>query len=354
MNEWFEAVEDGRDERVAELLAEQPDIIDLVDSDNATALHRAARRNHEKVVARLLAARPALVHARNCFRWTALDTAAVNGHDKIVAQLLAEGARVDGTSLYNACAGGYDEVVALLLKARPDLASVSTDHEETIQTLFYVATYGHEKVFAQLLAACPELVDATVDRGVTLLHRAARHGNDNMILQILALRPEMISVVDQEGWNALMYAVEGGHENTSEQLLAIKPELALQITSNSDTILHRMVERHFERQFVTKLWREWPEALTHANAEGRTPFYYAVLYEIDELLDLFQWTLSFDEIVATFEKCHATPLCHERYRPVIEQQCEPLFACLPRDVAGTVFEYLGFDPVLQCKRAKLA
>lgn len=57
----------------------------------------------------------------------------------------------------------------------------------------------------------------------------------------------------------------------------------------------------------------------------------------NELVELFQWSLSFDDIVTQRGASD-----EERYRPAMEQQCQSLFVCLNQDVVGVVFEYLGF------------
>lgn len=161
---------------------------------------------------------------------------------------------------------------------------------------------GNERVFTQLLEICPDLIDGLSEFGSPVLYAAARGGQDNLVARILTLRPEMISVVDDLGRNALSVAVDGGHQSTAEQLLAIKPDLIYLITGYGDTILHRAVRYAKNPLLTAKLWQLNPKALTQANYDSNTPFYFAVSQNEETLIELFMWSLSFDEILATFRQ----------------------------------------------------
>lgn len=245
--ELFTAAKEGDDERVAEILAERPELIDQVDFDRMTALHFAASGGHEKVVARLLAARPTLAEAKTCGNWSALSCAVAKGHDKVVEQILA---------------------------AAPHLI-----HAPDQYPLHRAAMFGQEKIVAMLLAASPDL----------------------------------------------LHAVCGG------DWLSLHCECTA--------------------SFVAKLWRMNPRALHALGKDARTPFHIAVKMNKTELIDMFQWSLSFDEIVSAFTKEQVD--FEDRYRPIMEQQCESLVEYLNQDVTSVVFEFLGFDPVKKrpCKRA---
>lgn len=350
-DEWFNAARDGDDTRVAELLARQPDLIDLVDENKANALHHAALSGHETVVAQLLAARPALINAKDVSGETPLDVAASNGETATVAQMLATNVACVGSitkGLYRAFKRDHDEVTTLLLDVRPPLIDATDPY--AVKTIFYAIEENCETLVSQLLAACPDLADAVETMGASVLHGAAVSGSASMVDQILAARPELISAVYQGGWNALMSAVVEGRQHIAEKLLDRRPELIFQVANGGDTVLHMAVSRCRDPQFVAKLWRLNPQALTHANAQFETPFYVAVQHREEQLIDLFQWSLSFDTIVKTFTKSRVS--YQERYGPLMEQECASLFEQMNPDVVSVVFEFLGLETARCFKRAR--
>lgn len=283
--EWFGAARNGHDERVAELLITLPVLIDTTDSAGMTALHHAAERGHEQIVTRLL-----------------------------------------------------------LQAAKYDLRTIN-HRGETV--LHCAAKMGHERVFSQLLAACPDLIDMVCDDGSTVLHCAAGNGHDSLVAQILALRPQM-ATMERSRWTPLECALEGGHQRVAERLLAAKPELANHISGFHRTTLHRATAAaKCDDKFVAKLWQMNPKALRQINAYDRTPFYCAIMKKRNDLIELFQWHLSLDEIELAFSRYHIS--YQDRYRPVMERLCAQLWECLHQDVVATVFEYLGFEPA---KRAR--
>lgn len=204
------------------------------------------------------------------------------------------------------------------------------------------------------LAAQPQLIDQ-VDSiyGDTVLHSTAKIGYDNLVARILSLRPEMINAKNGSGENVLASAVGGGHEVVAERLLALKPDLIVETDNFKWSILHHAIPS-CSRDFVARLWRLNPEALHAITEERNTPFSLAVLSHRDDLMELFQWKLNLDEIVDAFLVRQITNNnWRERYRPVLEEQCQCLEELLTRDVKGVVLEYLGFDPLPRpCKRSK--
>lgn len=88
-----------------------------------------------------------------------------------------------------------------------------------------------------------------------------------------------------------------------------------------------------------------PARLALCRSVQTNPFSLAIAKERGELIEMFQWKLSFDEIVSAFALREVD--CYDRYRPVMEGQCESLSAWLNRDVVDIVFEYLGFNRELR-------
>jgi len=83
------AVEKGKDDIVAQLLAHNPSLVEEKDYNGNTALHAAAERGHDGIVALLLAHSPSLIDTVDDHDCTPSHEAAKAGHIKVVAQLLA-------------------------------------------------------------------------------------------------------------------------------------------------------------------------------------------------------------------------------------------------------------------------
>lgn len=351
---WFEAARTGNDQLVAELLAKRPDLLELHDQGRAkhTALHLAAIGGHEEVIAQLLAACPALIHVRNRSGKTALDVAAAKRFKTVVQMLGMEGVtRVNITSgLRAAVCGSHRKIIDLLLfnPAEYDLI-INPSSQEAVETLHMFAERGEEPRFSQLLRICPKLIDGVNRSGSTVLHRAARHGQARLVDQILELRPEMISATDDLGGTALDSAVEGGHQSVAEQLLAIKPRLIFHKSLNNDTILHTAIAScEDDPQFVLKLWRMNPRALTHPNDDDLTPFDWALDCEKkqketsrEKLTETFQWSLSYDEIINTARSKY---LDRAKLLSLMKQLCA--LPALNQDVEGIVFGYVDRKSVV--------
>lgn len=313
------AAQSGKENVIANILAEWPNLATEYDSGgDKTALLYASEKGYEKIVALLLTACPSVVDAKTSYNpRNALHLAAENGHAQVVAQLLA---------------------------ASPSLITSTSESGRT--ALSFAVENGHEEVFAQLLAACPELID----KDPRVLHHAARNGHDNMVAQIVALRPESISVV-ANGWTPLVWAVFRGHEQIAERLLAIKTDEVFADVAPLDCSLLHVASRTCSREFVAKLLRMNPRALHHT-IPNHMPFFNALMFQRDDLIELFQWSQSFDEIVEVFTQLKES--YQERYLPVMERQCEGLFESIGRDVTDIVFEYLGLEPHKRtsCKRPR--
>jgi len=133
----------------------------------------------------------------------------------------------------------------------------------------------------------------------------------------------------------------------AEQLLARCPALINTVAIADRTILDLALTSTppCSDEFITRLWQRIPEALHAENMDFRTPFSYAVSGGRD-----FQWKSTFDEVQSAFVQSS----CPERMKPLIDGQCELLVEWLPREVLGTVYEYLGLPSQTQiCKSNEL-
>lgn len=135
----FEAATFGDLDRLTELLAEDPELVDVMSGDGFTPLHLAAFFGQTDAV-RLLLARGATVD-RNGTGWmtgTPLHAAASGSHAGVVRMLLDAGADANNrqrhgyTPLHSAAANGDLESLELLLDAGADPTATNDDGETAL------------------------------------------------------------------------------------------------------------------------------------------------------------------------------------------------------------------------------
>jgi len=342
------AAREGNDQLVAELLAAPGADVGEIFLD-WNALHYAATRGHDKVVAQLLEAKADLIDCG----WNPLHMAALNNHEKVVTRLLAARPElVDGVdgegwnSLHFAARGGNQHVVAILLATKPSLMyEVNSFGSKPLRV---AADWGHDHIVAQLLAFCPR----AIDDGDSALLGATYGGHIKVVTHLLTTKPSLAAAVEPEcGSTALHIAAARGDEDIVDMLLSCKPMLIYALDHPGNTILHEAIRGHpvgnkfCGANLIERLWRLNTDALWTLNTDSLTPFQLAITKGREFAIDMFQWKLSWDDIVSAFTTCRPprrSPLSFvERYRPLIAQQCEGLLEAITKDLMGIVFEFLG-------------
>ena len=66
--------------------------------------------------------------------------------------------------------------------------------------------------------------------------------------------------------------------------------------------------------------------------------------DYDNAIEVFQWSLTFAEIAQVFSHYEKSV---ERFKPLMQLQCEELSVELLPELVDIVFEYLGFRTVKQ-------
>lgn len=313
---------------VAHILAADPTQSNV--NDGWTALHAACFTGRLGVVKQLLTVNPGLIQSKDAGGMTALNHAASNGHSEVVDYFLAEHpdsidiAGSDGwTALHCAAFHGCRKVVQRLLDGPSHSASLAAVTAVDEWTALHCAAFrGHSRVVEYLLGVCPALIDVLGSDGQTALHCAASKD----------------ALVDREGQPA------AGGAAVADVLLAVKPELISMKDSFGDTFLRLLTDHCQSREFLEKVWRLHPEALRATNNHLNTPLDDAVRQDNASALEVFQWSSTWEDIAAAHLRCGKS--FEARFRPVMQAQCGALLeALLLPDVAGTVFEYLGFERV---------
>jgi hypothetical protein len=139
--------------KIGELLDQDPNLVNIMESAGWTPLHFAASQGH-KEVAELLLARGANVNARlKYYGGTPLHVAATNGHKSIVALLLEKGARANATDdnewtpLHRAAIRGDRDAAEVLLAKG---ANVHAWSNTSVTPIDQATQMGHTE-FAKLL-----------------------------------------------------------------------------------------------------------------------------------------------------------------------------------------------------------
>ncbi|XP_034950659.1 ankyrin repeat domain-containing protein 49-like [Chelonus insularis] len=137
------AAENGRYEVVRILLEKNPALVDAVDKDGYTPLHRACYSNNVNIL-ELLLQKGAKIDAKTIDGWEPLHSACCWNNIDCIAMLVANGANInalsngDQTPLHLACASSHNSPALQLLLLHPDtkptLVNSSGDTPQMIAT----------------------------------------------------------------------------------------------------------------------------------------------------------------------------------------------------------------------------
>jgi len=274
---WFEATVQDDDKLMAQLLDEDPTLIDAVNSaeeaasfggrgySGSTALHIATNAGCGRVVALLVAVKPSL--------------AAVTDNQGCIALHIA-------TSHSNV------EIVKMLLAVSPS-SGLITNVEG--RTALMQATMI--ELVEPLLTACPDALDMVDQYQYTALLYAACDHQFEIIDLVLAAKPRNLRAADFSDWNVLHYEVscdskDHGHTEHVEKILAIDPGLVRTLTTSLQTPLWLAVAAGCDNELIENLFRRFPHAVHMADESGRTPYDIAVQRNNDFAVNLFSDAVS--------------------------------------------------------------
>lgn len=209
--------------------------------------------------------------------------------------------------------------------------------------LHTAAVCGHEKVVEQILACKSDLVHATDKRGDTALAWACYKAHPKVVASLLAHgavpSPSM-------AWEALEHGADDSRIAQVLKLIHASDHDILGGTKDKKNMLHLVFNFQVGRgerrplhseELMKTVWELSPEAVLHeTNYTNHTPFHIAIQSDNEFAIGLVQWKLSINEIVDGFAKFN-------KKCPLLESFRESLQMLLSKDVAGTVWEYLGID-----------
>jgi ankyrin repeat protein len=212
---------------------------------------------------------------------TPLQCAAFAGHVMATKLLIVAGADlnaadVDGaTALHKACARGHVAVIEVLMAA--DASRDARDHRGQTP-LHYAVDADRASALDVLLAHDHEgaLFAAADNRGLTLLHRAARRGSRRCLARVRTkfakrVQPAVVNAVDAEGMTPLHHAALCGSGSCVRQLLALGANAGLLCGGAARLSAAHLAAAAGSVAGLDALLDAQPTLLAATDGSGRTP-----------------------------------------------------------------------------------
>lgn len=237
-------------------------------------IHSAAEQGKIERVQELLRANPGLVNAKDAKGQTPVQRALLSVKPNLV-QLLAPVER--DMDIFVASALGKTDRVTALLKQDPTLAKSRDGMDKT--ALHWAAMYGQDAAAAQLLAQQAE-VTAKDSHGFTPLHWAAMYDCPGVALLLLAGHAPIDAREPHFGWTPLRLAAMHNRLQVAEVLLraGANPNL-----KNADGFcpLHEAVV--YNRKEIVELLVKYKADLNVKDANDRTALFLALKKHKDDI-----------------------------------------------------------------------
>ncbi|OBT43608.1 hypothetical protein VE00_07037 [Pseudogymnoascus sp. WSF 3629] len=212
-------------EMLTKMLLDRGANTDIICVDGMSPLHAAASQGHG-AIAKLLLDNNADIEIKNGSSETPLDTAASKGHDMVVTLLVDRGANIESesnlrrTPFVTAAKQGHTTTVKLLLSMGANLKGTSEDGEGA---LHHAAFSSHPAVVELLLelGMSPNVIGKN---GETPLHKATRYFlpwqvNNESVVRILLDKGANTEAKNTEGETPLHRAAKRDYEIQSKLLL---------------------------------------------------------------------------------------------------------------------------------------
>jgi ankyrin repeat protein len=240
---------------VVQLLLQNKARMDLQNEKGWTALHQACYWNRHDVVKQLLESDPAtvsrVIDIQDSDDATALHLASTEAESSTVGLLLQKGARMDlrnsngRTALHRSCYWNRHDVVKQLLESDPATVSRVIDIQDSDDaTALHLASTEAESNTVDLLLQKGARMDLQNSSRCTALHLACAKGQYDVVNLLLkrdadinSEDPRMIDIQDSEKKTALHHAIDNDKIKIVELLLEYKPEINLQ-NLDKQTALH--------------------------------------------------------------------------------------------------------------------
>lgn len=256
----------------------------------------AIENDHSEVVKLFLRVKPDLAMMSNAKGFTCAHIAAMKGSTAVIKELMkfnksivtsSRNRTTDSTPLHLASAGGYANVVKMLLQAGADAKEENADGDTA---LHLAAKNGHVAV-ARVLSAIVPWSTTSKKTGLTALHVAAKNGQMDFVREMLtevqaALASEPLPDGGDYGMTALHMAAAAGHEGVVRMLLNSSG-----IQADAPTFQEGMYPLHFAAQgghlaVASILLSRAESQLQCVDKLGRTPLHVAAAAGKREMVGL--------------------------------------------------------------------
>jgi ankyrin repeat protein/L-ascorbate metabolism protein UlaG (beta-lactamase superfamily) len=252
--EIHDAAKSGDLQKVKELLAADPDLVNSKDSKGFTPLHSAVSKGRRTVVqflvengadievknkngltplfqaldlnrtrvAKILIENGANVNIKGYRNRTLLHMAARSGNTAIVRQLIDNGANTNAvdsrgnTPLDLAIEGNKPDAARLLITSGGEIGIFTTETEET-RRLLNRAINMRQSAIISLIAEVGGNINLKDENGHTLLHKAAAYGRKEIVEILLAGKTNVNAETDN-GETPIFFAAKYGHKNIVDLL----------------------------------------------------------------------------------------------------------------------------------------
>ncbi|XP_027153153.1 ankyrin repeat-containing protein At5g02620-like [Coffea eugenioides] len=259
-----------------------------------TALHLAARKGHSGVV------RALIDHAKSgagywfppCFdrcKW-----------------MLRMASKAGNTALHEAVRNNFYDIAKLLVQEDPEFRY---PHKYALKTPLYLAVEkGRHNIMVLILEFCK--TPSYLGPGhKTALHAAAIWNSPESMELILEKLPNLITNVDKFGWTALHYAAKFNHQHIARLLLSADRYAAYVAAKNDDskTALHIAVI-HGHVALVQEILSHCPDCWVQITGESQNILHLAVKHEKIEVLEFVLQNSWASELIDEKDKEGKTPL----------------------------------------------
>uniref|UniRef100_A0A8B9MRT5 Transient receptor potential cation channel subfamily A member 1 n=1 Tax=Accipiter nisus TaxID=211598 RepID=A0A8B9MRT5_9AVES len=234
--------------------AGEESIIDAVDGNKETLLHRTALFDHYELAEYLISmganidsvdieGRSPLLLATSCASWKIVNLLLskagfihVNTYSmEHIKNLVVDEDNEGCTPLHYACRQGVALSVNNLLSLNVSIYSKSRDKKSP---LHFAASYGRINTCQRLIRDMKDtrLLNEGDKKGMTPLHLAAQNGHEKVV-QFLLKRGALF-LCDYKGWTALHHAAFGGYTRTMQIILDTNVKCTDRVDEEGNTALH--------------------------------------------------------------------------------------------------------------------
>merc|ERR1719221_151807 len=225
----------------------------LVDKNQLTVLHHAAKSNEERVIKLLLSdsRRRVDINAKNKKGMTPLMIACNEGCDKVVGELLLNelldvnlADNTEDTALLNACSKGHEAIVSMLLDARDIEVNKANSNKDT--ALMIASNESHPGVVRLLLSKDDIDVNAQNADLYTALMCGCDKGNEEIVRSLLDQEDIDVNLQDSNRETALIWACDKEKSEVISMLLQ-REELS-RSDSNVESLVHVVMKQATEKR----------------------------------------------------------------------------------------------------------